>query len=160
MDATTTVLWFVSTQIYVYQNLLNAFRSQTKVVWNKWIEGENLGIKPHVGLMKVISHFGGVHFDDTFITFGVASCIMVPDPILRMALFCDISCWNHISDYHTVLIRYNLTWWQLTPLHYKGVLSWMAIFHIVFNEMIFRYHSNSTHNWNFMILVKILWVFN
>ena len=68
-------------QIYVYQILLSAVRTQTNVFGNKWIERENLWIKPHVGLIKIISHFNGAHFDDKFITFRVASCIMVPDPI-------------------------------------------------------------------------------
>ena len=37
------------------------------------------------------SQLSGAHFDDKFISFGVASFIMVTDPILRMALFCSIS---------------------------------------------------------------------
>ena len=65
--------------------------------------------------------------DDEFVTFGVTSCIVVPDPIFRMALFWEMSCWNHISDYHTVLNPYNLTCWQLTPLYYTDVFFWMAI---------------------------------
>ena len=51
-----------------------------------------------------------------------------------MALFCESSCWNHISDYNTVLNPYNLTCWLLTPLHYTDVLSWMVDFHLVVNE--------------------------
>ena len=34
----------------------------------------------------------GAHFDDKFITFGVASCIMIPDLIFHMALVLGISC--------------------------------------------------------------------
>ena len=56
-----------------------------------------------VGLIRIKSNFGGTHFDDKFITFGVPSCIMIPDPIIRTALYCEITCWNYISDYHTVL---------------------------------------------------------
>ena len=82
------------------------------VVEDKWIERMNLWIEPHVGLIKIISHFSGAHFDDKFMTFGVASCIMVADPIFCMALFREISCSNHISNYHTVLNPYNLTYWQ------------------------------------------------
>ena len=48
-------------------------------------------MKPHVGLIKIEPHLSGAHFDDKFITFGVASCFMVPDPIFRMALLYDIS---------------------------------------------------------------------
>ena len=104
------------------------------VVVNKWIERENLRIKSHIGLINIRSLFSGVHFDDKFITFGVAPCILLPDPIFRVALVCKIACWNHISDYRTVLNPYNLTCWQLTPLHYTDVLSWMAIFHLEVNE--------------------------
>ena len=31
-------------------------------VENKWIEGENSWIKPHVGLIKIKYHFSGAHF--------------------------------------------------------------------------------------------------
>ena len=65
---------------------------------------------------------------------GWSSSLRYPILFLRMALFFEISCWSHISDYHTVLNPYNLTSWQLTPLHRTEVLSWMAIFHFVFNE--------------------------
>ena len=64
----------------------------------------------------------------------VASCIMVPDPLFRMALFCQFFCWSHISDYQTVLNMCNLKCWQLTSLHYMDALSWRAIFHLVINE--------------------------
>ena len=53
-------------------------------------------------MIKIKPHFSDAHFDDRFITFGLASSIMVSDPIFRMALFYEISDWNHISDYHTV----------------------------------------------------------
>ena len=33
-----------------------------------------------------------------------------------------MSCWNYISDYHTVLNQYYLTCWSLTPLYYMHVL--------------------------------------
>ena len=109
-------------------------------------------MKPHVSLIKIISNFNGAHFDEKFITFGVASCIMALDPIFRMALFCKISSWNHISNYYTVLNPCNLTCWQLTPLHYTGVLYWMAFSTLYSMKMIFWYHSNLTHYWNFVIL--------
>ena len=131
MDATTTVIWFRSTQIYVYQNLL--IRTQTKRYWNKWNSRENLWVKPYVGLIKIKFHSSDAHFDDQSITFGVASCIMVQDPSFRMTLLFEISCWNHISDFHTVLDPYELTCWQLIP-HYTDVLSWVAIFNLVVNE--------------------------
>ena len=89
-------------------------------------------------------------FDDV-IMFAVAYCIIVPDPIFRMALFCEISCWNNISDYYTVLNPYNLICWQLTTLHYTGVFFWMAMFHLVFNKNDYRYHSNATNYWNLTI---------
>ena len=121
-------------RIYVYQNLLNAGRTQTKRCRNKLIEMGNLWIKLCVGFIKRKSRFSRAHLDDKFITFGIASCILVPVPILRNAIFCEITCWNHISNYHTVLNPYNLACWQLTPLHYMDVLSWIPIFHLVFNE--------------------------
>ena len=31
------------------------------------------------------SHSSGTHFDDNFITLEMVSCIMIPDPIFRMA---------------------------------------------------------------------------
>ena len=79
------------------------------------------------------------------LSLGVASCIMVPDPIFRMALFCEMSCWNNINDYHTVLSPYNLTCWRLTTLHHTYVLFWMATSTLYSMKMIFRYHSNVTH---------------
>ena len=114
---------------------------------------ENLYRLPHVGLIKIEPHFGGAHFHDKFITFGVASCIMVPDHILCMALFCEISCWYHISNYHTVVNTYNFTCSQLTPLRYTDVfLERERQFSTLCSmKMIFRYHSNTTHNWNFTI---------
>ena len=84
-----------------------------------------------------LSNISVVTLDDKFIIFGVASCISVPNPIFCMALFHEMSCWNHISDYHTVLNPYSLTYWQLTPLRYTDVLSWVAIFHLVVNEKYF-----------------------
>ena len=69
-----------------------------------------------------------------FSHFRMAYCILAPDPIFGMALFYDVSCWTHISDYHTVLNPFNFTCWQLTPLHYTEVLSWMSIFHLVVNK--------------------------
>ena len=48
---------------------------------NKFIERENLWIKPKIRSIKIKSHFSGTHFDDKFPTFGVASYIMVPAPI-------------------------------------------------------------------------------
>ena len=97
-------------------------------------ERVNLWIKPHDELIKIKYHFSGAHFDDKFITFVVASCILVPDPILCKALFWEISCWNHICHYQTVSTPYNLTCWQLTTLHHMEFLSWMAIFHLLVNE--------------------------
>ena len=67
----------------------------------------------------------------------MASCIVVPDPIFRMALFCKISSWNHISHYQTVLNPCNLKCWTLTSLHYTDVLSWMAISNLKKNENAF-----------------------
>ena len=81
----------------------------------------------------------------------MASCIMVPDPIFRMALLCKISSWNHISHYQTVLNPCNLKCWTLTSLHYTDVLSWMAISNLYSMKMLFRYHSNVTHYWNLSI---------
>ena len=57
---------------------------------NKSIERENLGIKPHMRLIKIKSHFSGTYFDDKFTTFGVASCIMVPAPIFARLDFAKI----------------------------------------------------------------------
>ena len=60
-------------------------------------------------------------------TFWVASCIIVPDPIFAWLCFAKFGA-------ESVLDPYNLTCWQLTPLHYTDVLSWMTIFHLVVNE--------------------------
>ena len=78
MDATTTFLYFGSKQVIVYQNPLNIVRTQTKLFNNKFIERDNLWIKPKFRLVKIKAHFSGTHFDGKFPTFGVASCIMVP----------------------------------------------------------------------------------
>ena len=40
------------------------------VVENKLMEWDNLGIKPHIRLIKIESQFSGTHFDDKFPTFG------------------------------------------------------------------------------------------
>ena len=53
MHAATIVLWFGSTQIYVYQNLLSQLELKQKVVKNKWIDGEKIWIKPHAHLIKI-----------------------------------------------------------------------------------------------------------
>ena len=103
-------------------------------------------------MIKIKSHLSGFHFDDNFITLRLASCIIAPDPIFPMALLYEITCWNHISDYHTVLNPYDVTWWQLTLLHCTDVISWMTILHIVVNENDLMCHSNVTHYWKLMIL--------
>ena len=103
------------------------------VVENKSIERENLWIKPHIRLIKTKSHFSGARFDDKFLIFGVASCIMALAPILIMAWVCEFPCWNRIRDSHTVLKLYNLICWQLTLLHHTDVLSWMPIINLLVN---------------------------
>ena len=140
-----------------------------------------LWIKPHIGLIKIKFYFSVVHFDDKYITFEVASCFVVPDPIFHIALFGAISCWNHINDYHTVLNPCNFTCWLLTPLHYTDVLSWMAIFHLVVNEIDFsvqferrtllKPHDiifHASFNWNYKcnyewlehVMVMVTWSWN
>ena len=114
----------LQTQLELKQNVLE----------NKLIQQENMWIKPHIRLIKIKSDFSGAHFDDKFPTFGVPSYIMGPAPIFRMARVCEILCWNHIRDSHTVLKQYNLTCWQLTALHETDVLSWMSIFNLLVNE--------------------------
>ena len=99
----------------------------------KLIERENLWIKPHIHLIKIKSHFSGTHFDDKCPTFSVASCLMIPVPIFAWHGFAKFGR-NHIRDSHTVLEPYNLTCWQLTPLHDKDVLSWMSVFNLLVNE--------------------------
>ena len=59
--------------------LLTQLQLKQDVVENKLIKRENLWIKPYICLIKLKSHFGSTQFDDKFPTFGVASCIMVPD---------------------------------------------------------------------------------
>ena len=158
---------------------LNEVRTQTKRCWKQtYRRGES---KPHVGLIKIKSHLGGAHFDDKFVTFGVTSCIMVPDPNFCMTLYCKISCWNHTSDYYTVQNPYNLTCWQLTPQHFTHALFWMAIFHLVVNEndfsVPFERHTSlkchdiilhSTFYWHYKwryeklehVIVVITWIRN
>ena len=62
------------------------------VIENKSIERESLRIEPHVSFITIKSHcFSGAPFDDNFFTFGVASCIMVHDPIFARLCF----AWFH-----------------------------------------------------------------
>ena len=51
-----------------------------------------------------------------------------------------------------MLKPYNLTCWQLTPVHDTDVLSWISIFNLLVNENDFRYQSNATDSWNRVIL--------
>ena len=80
-------------------------------------KGELTDWNTQVGLIKIEPHFSGGHFDDKFITFRVASCIIVPDPIFCMALFCEISFWNHISDiYHGEKYHFWTKSYHVTPV--------------------------------------------
>ena len=128
MVYTITVLWFVLKNINVYQNLLKTVRTQRKRYWKQMNDIENLWIKPHIRLIDT-------QFHATFMAFETGFFIKEPAPIFfSMAQVCEISWWNHISDYHLVLKPYNLICCQFPPLHYADVLSWKSTFNIGVNE--------------------------
>ena len=96
---------------YVFQNPIKSVRMKRNVVENKLIDRKSFWIRPHFRWSRTKSHFSGSHFDDKFSAFGVARV-------------CIISCWNHISSYHTRLKPYLAC--QFLPLHCADIFSWMS----------------------------------
>ena len=88
----------------------------------------NLWIKPHIRLIDT-------QFHATFMAFETGFFIKEPAPIFfSMAQVCEISWWNHISDYHLVLKPYNFICCQFPPLRYADVLTWKSTFNLGVNE--------------------------
>ena len=99
---------------------------------NKLIERENLWIKPHIRLVKL----NPISVVPIFM-INVPMCGLLhynTSPNFRMTRVCEIPGWNHIRDSHTVLKPYNLTCWQLTPLHDTDVFAWISVVNLLVNE--------------------------